>query len=198
MGRTPEGVADKTVCSDYFATADTINTVKKLRRVRAPRCGGSRAGGTAILNSNCTHITASTRRSAQLLTLAIGISVFLTLSQAAAAAAPTSPDSYVPAQPQTVREPAPEAISAPLPGPPQFFGAPVLSENPQVPAVPPAAPTATDQPLPINLATALCLSNARPLIIAFAQNSVEAAAARLNRQGPLAAGHQRRLPVLPP
>ena len=84
-------------------------------------------------------------------------------------------------QPQAVREPSPEAISAPLPGPPQFLGDPVLNENPQAPAIPPAAPTATDQPLPINLATALCLSNARPLVIAFAQNSVEAAAARLDR-----------------
>ena len=35
--------------------------------------------------------------------------------------------------------------------------------------------------LPINLATALCLSNARPLTIAFAQASVEEAAARLQQ-----------------
>ena len=33
--------------------------------------------------------------------------------------------------------------------------------------------------LPINLPTALCLSNARPLVIAFAQASVEEAAALL-------------------
>ncbi len=38
-----------------------------------------------------------------------------------------------------------------------------------------------DRPLPINLATALYLSNARPLVIAFAQNSVEIAAAQLQR-----------------
>ncbi len=38
---------------------------------------------------------------------------------------------------------------------------------------------ATDRPLPINLATALYLSNARPLVIAFAQNSVELAASQL-------------------
>ena len=36
-----------------------------------------------------------------------------------------------------------------------------------------------DRPLPINLATALCLSQARPLIIASAQASVEKAAAQL-------------------
>ena len=40
---------------------------------------------------------------------------------------------------------------------------------------------ATDRPLPINLATALYLSNARPLVIAFAQNSVELAASQLQR-----------------
>ena len=48
-------------------------------------------------------------------------------------------------------------------------------------AFPLAAPAATDRPLPINLATALYLSNARPLVIAFAQNSVELAAAQLQR-----------------
>jgi outer membrane protein TolC len=55
----------------------------------------------------------------------------------------------------------------------------MLNESPQAPAIPRAAPAATDHPLPINLATALCLSNARPLVIAFAQNSVELAAAQL-------------------
>jgi outer membrane protein TolC len=38
-----------------------------------------------------------------------------------------------------------------------------------------------DHPLPINLATALFLSNARPLVIAFAENSVEQASAQLQR-----------------
>ena len=40
-------------------------------------------------------------------------------------------------------------------------------------------PAESDRVLPINLATALCLSNARPLVIAFAQASVEEAAAQL-------------------
>jgi outer membrane protein TolC len=57
----------------------------------------------------------------------------------------------------------------------------MLNENPQAPVVPAAEPTVTDRPLPINLATALCLSNARPLVIAFAQNSVQTAAAQLQR-----------------
>ncbi len=125
---------------------------------------------------------AQTCKRLQLLMFAMQIATFLALGQAAAAAPPyVSPEPYVSPQPQATREPAPEAISAPLPGPQQFLGAPVLNENPQAAAVPPAAPMATDQPLPINLATALYLSNARPLIIAFAQNSIEAAAARLDR-----------------
>ena len=56
---------------------------------------------------------------------------------------------------------------------------PTAVEAPQPPAIQPAQPVATDRPLPINLATALELSNARPLVIAFAQASVEEAAARL-------------------
>ena len=56
---------------------------------------------------------------------------------------------------------------------------PAVSENPQPPPIQPAEPAESDQTLPINLATALYLSNARPLVIAFAQASVEEAAARL-------------------
>jgi outer membrane protein TolC len=44
----------------------------------------------------------------------------------------------------------------------------------------PAQPEPTDRPLPINLATALRLSDARPLIIAAAQASVQKAAADLS------------------
>ena len=183
MGRHRAGIADKTVCSGYFATADTTNTAEKLRRARASRFGGLPAVDTAILNCNCTYTMARTRKPAQLLVLAIGLSIFPTLSRVAAVAAPpyAAPEPYAPAPPQADRQPPPEAISAPLPGPPQFLGPPVFNENPQIAAIPLAAPTATDQPLPINLATALYLSNARPLVIAFAQNSVEAAAARLDR-----------------
>lgn len=43
------------------------------------------------------------------------------------------------------------------------------------------APAPTDQPLPINLATALRLSDARPLVIAAAQAQVRIAAARLDK-----------------
>jgi outer membrane protein TolC len=57
----------------------------------------------------------------------------------------------------------------------------MVTENTQPPPVSPAQPTPADQILPINLPTALCLSNARPLVIAFAQASVEEAAALLQR-----------------
>ena len=94
------------------------------------------------------------------------------------------------AAPPQIAEP-PEEIPAPFPpGIAQRFtpnypvagavmGPPMISENPQPPAVRPALPAATDTTLPINLATALYLSNARSPFIAYAQASVEEAAARL-------------------
>ncbi len=105
--------------------------------------------------------------------------VIVALFQVVAVAAEPygSPDRYVPPPAYVVGEPAAEVISAPRP----LLDVPMLNENRQAPAVPSAAPLASDRPLPINLATALYLSNARPLIIAFAQNSVELAAARLQR-----------------
>ena len=122
MGRHRAGIADKTVCSDYFAPADTTNTVEKLKWVRASCFGGSPAVDTAILNRNCTYIMVRTRKPAQLLVLAVGISIFLTPSRVALMAAPpfASPDPYAPAQPEPDRQP-PEAISSPPPGPPQFL-----------------------------------------------------------------------------
>ena len=122
-----------------------------------------------------------TFKPAQLHLLAIPVAVLLALGQeAAVAAGPFAyPEPNVPPQSTEMRQPSAEAIPAPQPGPRQFLATPVLNENPQAPAVPPAAPAATDRPLPINLATALCLSNARPLVIAFAENSVELAAAQL-------------------
>ena len=61
----------------------------------------------------------------------------------------------------------------------QILQGPKLAESPQPPQIPPAQPSGSDQPLPINLATALYLSNARPLVIASARASVEEAAAQL-------------------
>jgi outer membrane protein TolC len=61
----------------------------------------------------------------------------------------------------------------------QILEHPFLNENLQPPQIQGAQPTESDQALPINLATALYLSNARPLVIAFAQASVEQASAQL-------------------
>lgn len=94
------------------------------------------------------------------------------------------------AVPPQIAEP-PEEIRAPLPPdtvqgfPPSYpssgavMGPPMVNENPQPPAIQPALPAVTDTTLPINLATALYLSNARSPFIAYAQASVEEAAARL-------------------
>ena len=60
-----------------------------------------------------------------------------------------------------------------------------------------AQPAGSDRPLPINLATALYLSNARPLVIASAEASVQEAAAQLQSPSPLASGPQCRHRLLP-
>ncbi len=57
---------------------------------------------------------------------------------------------------------------------------PVAVDVPPGPALAPAQPARYDRALPINLATALRLSQARPLVIASAQASVERAAAQLD------------------
>ncbi len=112
--------------------------------------------------------------------LALQTVVLLALSGVSSLAAP--PNAPEPAE--VITAPPPQA---PLPpgSPPayaesgQIFRLPAVTENPQPPPIQPAQPAESDQALPINLATALYLSNARPLIIAFAQASVEEAAARL-------------------
>ena len=68
----------------------------------------------------------------------------------------------------------------------QILGGPMFAQDPQPRTLPPVQLAANDTPLPINLATALCLSNARSLIIADAQASVEEALALL--QGPKSCG----------
>ncbi len=56
---------------------------------------------------------------------------------------------------------------------------PELVQTSQIPEIQSPEPNQTDQALPINLATALCLSQARPLVISAAQASVVQAAAQL-------------------
>ena len=112
--------------------------------------------------------------------LALQIVILLVLNEVCSLAAPP----YVPEPHEVIAAPPPQA---PLPpgSPPayaesgQIFRLPAVTENPQPPPIQPAQPAESDQTLPINLATALYLSNARPLVIAFAQASVEEAAARL-------------------
>ena len=112
--------------------------------------------------------------------LALQTVVLLALSGVSSLAAP--PNAPEPAE--VITAPPPQA---PLPpgSPPanaesgQIFRLPAVTENPQPPPIQAAQPAESDQVLPINLATALYLSNARPLVIAFAQASVEEAAARL-------------------
>ncbi|MCY2987343.1 MAG: TolC family protein [Planctomycetota bacterium] len=83
------------------------------------------------------------------------------------------------------RDPPPTEEIQPLPAPlsrsvpePVLEG-PRLTPNAQPPTLRSAEPAKTDQVLPINLATALYLSNARPLVIAAAEASEAQAAAQL-------------------
>jgi hypothetical protein len=75
----------------------------------------------------------------------------------------------------------PAPLPAACPDPAGVLQGPVLSEAHALPRLTPAPPEATDKPLPINLATALRLAGARPVIIAAAQASVQVAAAELER-----------------
>ncbi len=61
----------------------------------------------------------------------------------------------------------------------ELLQGPILTTYPQITTPPLAGPLATAKALPINLATALQLANARPLIIAAAQASVKVALADL-------------------
>jgi outer membrane protein TolC len=68
---------------------------------------------------------------------------------------------------------------APYPQSGPLLPAPSVTRDSQVPALETPQPSASERALPINLATALCLSQARPLVVAAAQASVEQAAAHL-------------------
>jgi outer membrane protein TolC len=70
---------------------------------------------------------------------------------------------------------------AACPGPTPVLQGPALSTGQTPPPLTPVPPEAGERPLPINLATALRLAGARPVIITAAQASVEVAAANLAR-----------------
>lgn len=102
--------------------------------------------------------------------------LLLSLSEVGVLAAPPDfpniPEEIVAPQPQEVLPLKPSNIQN---CPRQVLEPPSLIENSQPPLIQAARPAVSDQTLPINLATALYLSNARPLVIAFAQASVEQA-----------------------
>jgi outer membrane protein TolC len=95
---------------------------------------------------------------------------------AAPPAYPIAPEEIVAPQPQDI---LPQRPAGNPNCPNQILQPPFLTDNPQPPPIEAARPAVSDQTLPINLATALYLSNARPLVIAFAQASVEQANALL-------------------
>ncbi len=90
-------------------------------------------------------------------------------------------------------EQAPEAVSTPAPsaatpwpalsnrGPRDILRGPVFSNELVLIRLPPVEPVGAGRPLPINLATALRLSGARPILISAAQLSAQVAAADLER-----------------
>jgi outer membrane protein TolC len=61
------------------------------------------------------------------------------------------------------------------------LGGPIFSESKDAPQLPPSNPSPGEKAIPINLATALRLANARPLVIAGAQAAVQAEVARLQQ-----------------
>jgi outer membrane protein TolC len=99
------------------------------------------------------------------------------LSLAPALGAAEEPSFPVPITPREL----PPAAQAACPGPHPALQGPIVSEGHAPPPLPPAQPGACEKPLPINLATALRLAGARPVIITAAQASVDVAAAELAR-----------------
>src|SRR5690349_15647507 len=73
--------------------------------------------------------------------------------------------------------PRPAAGNCPAPA----LRGPVVTAGHAPPLLPAVPPEASDKPLPINLATALRLAGARPVVIAAAQAGVQVAAAELER-----------------
>ena len=73
-----------------------------------------------------------------------------------------------------------EEPTAPCPCPQTVLPTPAFTEG-QAPPLPPGQAEAGEKPLPINLATALRLGDARPLVIAAAQASLREAVAQYDR-----------------
>jgi outer membrane protein TolC len=78
-------------------------------------------------------------------------------------------------------ESEPSAIEMPTPRMGPILTGPEMTEPTMQPQLEPAQLAATDLPLPINLATALRLSDARPLVVAAAQARIQIAAAEFQK-----------------
>lgn len=114
------------------------------------------------------------------LTCALILSLALSLCQGVAAAQGVGiqlSDTDGPSAEEVHPLPLPAIQSAPE----QLLDCPQLAASTQPPPLKPAEPAKSDRALPINLATALYLSNARPLVIAAAEASEAQAAAQLQR-----------------
>jgi outer membrane protein TolC len=83
-------------------------------------------------------------------------------------------------QPELGPQPGRLAPAAPC-FPRATLGSPVVIVSKEVPRLPQVQQDPADKPMPINLATALRLADARPLVIAGAQAAVQADAARLQQ-----------------
>ncbi len=88
----------------------------------------------------------------------------------------TAPDTFSDVPAAGVRARPPAAPSLGVPAPPASL---VAGKSPLTDTAPPVEPS--DSPLPINLATALRLGNARPLDVQIAGRQVAAAAAAYDR-----------------
>ncbi len=98
----------------------------------------------------------------------------------------------VQSMPELVTTPAPAEAQMQMPaqdfalsGSGSVLSGPRRSEPAIRPAFATVQPTGSEQPLPINLATALRLSDARPLVVAAAEARIQIAAARLEKAGVL-------------
>lgn len=108
------------------------------------------------------------------LALAVSCSLPWALSLGTAAEPPVSAQFAIP--PIPVLPPASPAASL---DPARVLLGPVLTDGQASAVLPPARLESTDRPLPINLATALRLAGARPIVIAEAQASVQVAVEQL-------------------
>ncbi len=89
-----------------------------------------------------------------------------------------------PSVPEPIPTPAMDAVTQPpvrQSGPRDILQDPAFSDDPISVRLPPVDPPAGERGLPINLATALRLSGARPIVISAAQLSAQVAATELER-----------------